>query len=105
MTKGELVNAVADRSGLSRADAARAVASTFGVITDALRDGTEVKVVGFGSFVVGHRPAGQGRNPRTGDTVQVAASRLPRFRAGAQRRAPIWTVSSSSSSWNSRPSR
>lgn len=83
MNKREFVNAVAERSGLSRNDATNAVDSTFGVIADALKCGEDVKIVGFGSFVVAERPAGDGRNPRTGAKVRVAASRTPKFRAGA----------------------
>ena len=83
MNKREFVDAVAERSGLSRNDATNAVDSTFGVIADALKGGQDVKIVGFGSFVVAERAAGEGRNPRTGARVRVPASRTPKFRAGA----------------------
>ena len=89
MNKGELVNAVAARAGLSKGEAYRAVDSTFEVITQALRQGDEVKLVGFGSFLTADRAAGEARNPRTGEKVMVAASRTPKFRAGAQLRSAI----------------
>ena len=84
MNKGELVAAIATKSGLSRGDAAKAVDSTFEAITEALSSGQDVKVVGFGSFVLVDRAAGEARNPRTGEKVSVAAARTPKFRAGAQ---------------------
>jgi DNA-binding protein HU-beta len=86
MNKGELVSAVAARSGLSKGDATRAVDSTFHVIAQALRRGDEVKVVGFGSFLVAERAAGEARNPRTGEKVLVAAQKSPRFKPGQQLR-------------------
>ena len=89
MTKGELVSAVAERSGLSRVEALRAIDSMVSVITAALRTGDEVKIVGFGSFLVSRRAGGQARNPRTGARVNVPASNHPKFRAGLQLRAAI----------------
>ncbi|NNM71916.1 HU family DNA-binding protein [Enterovirga aerilata] len=89
MNKGELVNAVAAQAGLSKGDANRAVDITFQVITEALQRGDEVKLVGFGSFLVAQRAAGEARNPRTGEKVQVPAQRTPRFRAGAQLRSAV----------------
>jgi DNA-binding protein HU-beta len=89
MNKGELVNAVAIRAGLSKGDAMRAIDSTFAVITQALRQGDEVKVVGFGSFLTTARAAGEARNPRTGEKVMVAAQKTPKFRAGAQLRSAV----------------
>ena len=82
MNKNELVAAVADLTGLSKADSGKAVDATFEAITDALKDGTEVRLVGFGSFVVSKRAASQGRNPRTGETIQIPASNQPKFKAG-----------------------
>ena len=82
MNKNELVAAVSDKTGLSKADSGKAVDATFDAITDALKDGTEVRLVGFGSFVVTNRAASQGRNPRTGETIQIPASRQPKFKAG-----------------------
>ena len=82
MNKNELVAAVSDKTGLSKADSGKAVDATFDAITDALKDGTEVRLVGFGSFVVTNRAASEGRNPRTGETIQIPASRQPKFKAG-----------------------
>ncbi len=82
MNKNELVAAVADQSGLSRADAGRAVDSVFDAITDALKKGDEVRLVGFGSFAVSRRAASKGRNPRTGQPIDIPASNQPKFKAG-----------------------
>ena len=82
MNKNELVAAVADSTGLSKADSGKAVDATFEAITDSLKDGTEVRLVGFGSFVVTNRKASEGRNPRTGETIKIPASRVPKFKAG-----------------------
>ena len=84
MNKGELVSAVAGRAGLSRGDATRVIDTTFEVITDALRDGQGVKLVGFGTFQVAEREAGEARNPKTGERVEVPATRAAKFRAGTQ---------------------
>jgi DNA-binding protein HU-beta len=89
MNKGELVSAVAEKAGLSRGEATRAIESTFEVITRALSQGDEVKVVGFGSFLIAERAAGEARNPRTGEKVSVAAAKMPKFRAGAQLRSAV----------------
>ena len=83
MNKGELVNAMADRVGLTRAQAAEALDAAIETITEALKKGDEVKIVGFGTFVVTDRAAGEARNPRTGEKVSVPASKAPKFRAGA----------------------
>lgn len=82
MNKSELVSAVADASGLTKADAEKAVDGVFEAITGALKAGDEVRLVGFGSFSVAQRAASQGRNPRTGETIQIAASKQPKFSAG-----------------------
>jgi DNA-binding protein HU-beta len=82
MTKNELIAAVADRARLDRNAAALAVETTFDVITEALKQGGEVKLIGFGTFSVSSRKAREGRNPRTGETVQIAASKAPKFTAG-----------------------
>ena len=83
MNKGELVAAVAEKAGLTRTQAGEAVDATIAVITGALKKGDEVKIVGFGTFVVTKRAAGEARNPRTGEKVKVPASKTPKFRAGA----------------------
>lgn len=83
MNKGELVSAIAEKSGLSKAQAGDALDAALGAIQDALKSGDEVKIVGFGTFLVADRPAGEARNPRTGEKVQVPASKTPKFKAGA----------------------
>ncbi len=82
MNKNDLVAAVADSTGLSKSDAGKAVESVFEEITAALANGDEVRLVGFGSFSVANRAASQGRNPRTGEPMQIPASRQPKFKAG-----------------------
>ncbi len=82
MNKNELIAAVAASSGLSSADAAKATESVFGAISQALQRGDEVRLIGFGSFSVANRVARQGRNPQTGATIQIAASKQPKFKAG-----------------------
>jgi DNA-binding protein HU-beta len=84
VNKNDLVAAVASNTGLSKADSTRAVDEVFDVITKSLKQGDEVRLVGFGTFVVSKRAATQGRNPRTGETIQIPASKLPKFRAGKQ---------------------
>lgn len=82
MNKGDLIEVVADDAGLSKADATRAVDAVIGAVTKALKSGNDVSLVGFGTFAVKHRAARQGRNPRTGETIQIAASKVPGFKAG-----------------------
>jgi DNA-binding protein HU-beta len=82
VTKNELIAAVADKTRLSRIEAASAVDATFDLITATLRAGGDVKIVGFGHFRVVDRAAREGRDPRTGAPVKIAASRRPRFSAG-----------------------
>ncbi len=82
MNKAELVDAVAGAANLSKADAGRAVDAVVETITDALKKGQQVSVVGFGTFSVKHRSARSGRNPRTGDTIKIEASNVPGFKAG-----------------------
>ena len=81
MNKGELINAVA-ASGLTKKDSETAVNAVFGAIGDALAKGDSVQLIGFGSFGVKERPAREGRNPRTGETVKIAAAKVPFFKAG-----------------------
>ncbi len=82
MNKNDLVASVADASELSKADAAKAVEATFDSITSALSGGGEVRLVGFGTFSVAQRRASTGRNPRTGEAIQIPASIQPKFKAG-----------------------
>ncbi len=83
MNKGELVSAVAEKTGLSKAQAGEALDAALESIQETLKKGEEVKIVGFGTFTVADRPAGEARNPRTGEKVQVPASKAPKFKAGA----------------------
>ena len=82
MNKNDLISAVADSSGLSKADAGRAVDGILDSISGSLAGGTEVRLVGFGTFSVANRAATTGRNPRTGEAIQIPASRVPKFKAG-----------------------
>ena len=81
MNKGELINAVA-ANGLTKKDAETAVNAVFGAIEDALAKGDSVQLIGFGTFGVKERAAREGRNPRTGETVKIAAAKVPTFEAG-----------------------
>jgi DNA-binding protein HU-beta len=83
VTKGELVDQVADRADLSKQAASRAVDAVLATVEDALRRGSEVTVSGFGKFHVSERRARLGVNPRTGERIEIAATRVPRFTAGS----------------------
>lgn len=83
MKKVELVEAVAEATGLTKADATRAIDATFATITGALKDGDKVPLVGFGTFAVSKRAAREGRNPQTGETVKIAARNAVTFKAGS----------------------
>ena len=83
MNKNDLIASVADTSGLTKADAGKAVDALFESIASTLKGGGDVRIVGFGTFSVAHRAATTGRNPRTGETIQIAASNQPKFKAGA----------------------
>ncbi|WP_119417895.1 HU family DNA-binding protein [Desertibaculum subflavum] len=82
MNKVDLIAKVAEETGLSKTDATRAVDSVFEIITKALKKGDEVRLVGFGTFNVSKRAASVGRNPRTGEQIEIPASKQPKFRAG-----------------------
>ena len=82
MNKNDLVAAVAQATDISKADAANAVDAVLDTITDALKNGDGVQLVGFGNFSVADRAARQGRNPRNGEAIQIAASKQPKFKAG-----------------------
>ncbi|MCE2944504.1 MAG: HU family DNA-binding protein [Xanthomonadaceae bacterium] len=82
MNKSDFVNAVADSAELSKADAGRAVDAVVEVIKKALKKGDTVTLVGFGTFSVRKRAARQGRNPQTGATIKIKASKSPAFKAG-----------------------
>jgi DNA-binding protein HU-beta len=83
LTKSEFIDQVADRSGLSKKDAAEAVDAVLATVEDALKRGSDVVFSGFGKFSISERGAREGRNPATGEKIQIAASRVPKFTAGA----------------------
>lgn len=82
MNKAELIEAIADAANLSKADAGRALDAVTEAITEALRRGDSVSLVGFGSFVVKERAERRGRNPQTGDSITIKAAKIPAFKAG-----------------------
>ena len=82
MTKVELINAIAEQAGLSKKDADAALKAVVNTITDALKKGEKVQLVGFGTFEVRARGERTGRNPRTKETITIPASKAPAFKAG-----------------------
>jgi DNA-binding protein HU-beta len=82
MNKNDLIAAVAEATGLNKADAAKATEALLDAVGNALKAGDEVRLVGFGTFSVASRAASQGRNPRTGEMIQIPASKRPKFSAG-----------------------
>lgn len=84
MNKAELIDAIASDAGLSKADAKRALDGFVGATTNALKRGDRISLVGFGSFSVSNRAARQGRNPQTGQVIQIAAKNVVRFKAGSE---------------------
>ena len=86
MNRNELVDAVAGKAELSKSTANKAVEAVFESITGALKGGSEVRLVGFGTFSVARRAASEGRNPRTGAKIRIAASNQAKFKAGKRLR-------------------
>jgi DNA-binding protein HU-beta len=82
VNKTDLINAIADKAELSKADAGRAIEAFFEVVKKSLKKGEDVSVVGFGTFTVRKRAARTGRNPRTNETIKIKASKVPAFKAG-----------------------
>lgn len=82
MNKNDLIDAIAEEADLSKASAGRALDAAINAITGALKNQDTVSLVGFGTFSVKHRAAREGRNPRSGETIQIAASNAPAFKAG-----------------------
>ena len=82
MNKNELVGVVSTKTGLSKTDATKAVDGVFDAIAASLKNGHEVRLVGFGTFTVAKRAASEGRNPRTGEKINIPASKQPKFKAG-----------------------
>jgi DNA-binding protein HU-beta len=89
VTKQEFVDRVADKAQLNKRDAAKAVDAFIDTITETLRGGGDVSFTGFGKFSTSNRAARQGVNPRTGERVQIAASRVPKFSAGSQLKTAV----------------
>ncbi len=84
MNKNDLIQQLSDRTGIAKNDAAKAVDGVFELIQDALKAGDEVRLTGFGVFVVATRAGGKGRNPQTGEEITIKPSKQPRFRPGKQ---------------------
>jgi DNA-binding protein HU-beta len=89
VTKSELVDQVADRAGLAKGEAQRAVDAVFATVEDALRRGSAVSIAGFGKFHVGDRGARAGVNPRTGERIVIPATRAPRFTPGSRLKSAV----------------
>ena len=83
MNKTELVASIVEKSGISKKDAEKAIAALVDVVTDALKKGDKVQLIGFGTFETHETSARTGINPRTGDKIKIAASKRPVFKAGA----------------------
>jgi DNA-binding protein HU-beta len=89
MNKGEFVEALADRLDVSRAQADRTLSAVLDLITESIAKGEKVAFTGFGSFEVSSRAARTGRNPQTGATIKIAASKVPKFSAGASLKSAV----------------
>jgi len=82
VNRNELVDAVSSKTDMRKSEASKAVDAVFEAIEDALKDGDEVRLVGFGTFSVASRAASEGRNPRTGEKIKIAASKQAKFKPG-----------------------
>ena len=82
MNKNEFVSAIAEKSGLSKSDAGKAIDGMVSVVSETLASGDEIRLTGFGTFSVAERAAGKGRNPSTGEEIDIPASKRPKFTAG-----------------------
>ena len=82
MNKDDLIRKVASSIGISKSEAAKSVDAVFSSITNSLKGGNEVRLVGFGTFLITNRAATTGRNPRTGESIEIPAKKVPKFRAG-----------------------
>jgi len=82
VNRNELVDAVSNKTDMRKSEASKAVDAVFDSIAEALKDGDEVRLVGFGTFSVASRAATEGRNPRTGEKIKIAASKQPKFKPG-----------------------
>ena len=83
MTKSELVSAMSEKTGLSKKDAAASIDAFVEIISDVLKHGDKLQLVGFGTFEVSERAARTGRNPKTGEDIKIPAAKIPKFKAGA----------------------
>jgi DNA-binding protein HU-beta len=101
MNKQELAMRLAETTDMPRSDAARAIDAMLDIITDALARGEEVRLVGFGNFVAGVRKASTGRNPRTGEPMDLAETIVPKFRVGRNLKDACNKVSCDSNAGNS----
>jgi DNA-binding protein HU-beta len=84
VNKNDLIQQLSERTGLAKNEATKAIDGVFEAITDALKTGDEVRLTGFGVFAVSDRPGGKGRNPQTGQEIDIKPSKQPRFRASKQ---------------------
>lgn len=84
MNKTELINAIAENAGLSKADSKKALDATINAISEALKQGDKIALIGFGTFSVSERPARTGINPRTKEQITIAAKKTAKFKAGAE---------------------
>ena len=84
MNKTELINAIAENAGLNKADAKKALDATISAISEALKKGDKIALVGFGTFSVNERPARTGINPRTKEQITIAAKKITKFKAGEE---------------------
>ncbi|MFI3242585.1 MAG: HU family DNA-binding protein [Alphaproteobacteria bacterium] len=82
MNKNDLISNISENTGLTKVDSAKAVDAFIAAITDSLKKGNDVRLVGFGTYTVAKRAASTGRNPRTGEAIKIAARNLPKFKAG-----------------------
>ena len=89
MKKSEMIEAIATATGLSKADSEKAFNATFDLLKKELADGNKVSVAGFGTFKISERAAREGRNPQTGETIKIAASKSVSFKAGSELKATV----------------
>lgn len=82
MNKSELIDSIADKADLSKAAAGKALEAVVATVTESLQKGEDVSVIGFGTFGISHRSARTGRNPKTGEAIQIPAGKAPKFKAG-----------------------
>ncbi len=89
MNKTDLINAIAAKAEISKKDAEKALTAVLGSIEDALKAGDKVQLIGFGTFEVKERAARTGHNPKTGESIEIAAAKVPSFKAGAALKSAV----------------